>query len=100
MEIFCMDVAIYEAVHSRFTGTGFLVHDSHLFDGVDVRQIVAALQIGQQMAGSSGQYLVTMNSDVFESLPFPESFNRDGIVAPVRLSDESDDSGLFGFRFE
>lgn len=100
MEIFCMDIAIYDALHSRFTGPGFIVHDSHLFDGVDARQIAAALLIGQRLVGDTGQYLITMNSDVFESLPFDEDFDRESIIAPVRLSDENDESGLFGFRFE
>lgn len=100
MEIFCMDVAIYEAVHRRYTGPGFLIHDSDLFDPVDVRQIAQALKIGRDMAGKTGQYIVTMNSDVFSTLPFGEELDADEIVAPVRLSDKDDESGLFGFRFE
>ncbi len=99
MEIFCMDIALYESVGSLFGGTGFLVHDSHLFDGVDARQIVSALLIGQNAVGTDGQYIVTMNSDVFESLPFPDGFDRDSIIVPTRLSDEQEDSGLFGFQF-
>lgn len=99
MEIFCMDIALYESVHSRFGGPGFLIHDSHLFDGVDAKQIMSALLIGQNAVSSAGQYIVTMNSDIFESLPFPDGFEREGIILPTKLSDDQDDSGLFGFRF-
>lgn len=100
MEIFCMDMALFEAVRRQFAGTGFLIHDSHLFDGVDPRQIVTALLLGAQSMGTSDQYIVTMNSDIFDSLPIPEGFNISECVLPLRLSDEGESGGLFGFRFE
>ena len=99
MEIFCMDIVLYESTRARFGGTHFLVHDSHLFDGVDARQISAALQIGRASVGTSGQYIVTMNSDIFETLPLRTSFESEGAVLEVRLSEETEESGLFGFRF-
>lgn len=99
MEIFCMDIALYESVRDKFGGPSFLIHDSHLFDGVDARQISAALQIGQRAVGSGGQYIVTMNSDIYDTLPFPVDFDSTTIVLPTRLSDENEKSGLFGFRF-
>ncbi|MBM9595058.1 DUF2326 domain-containing protein [Rhodobacteraceae bacterium MCCB 386] len=99
MEIFCMDIALYESVRDRFGGPQFLIHDSHLFDGVDARQISAALQIGRRSVGTEGQYIVTMNSDIYETLPFPKDFETANIVLPTRLSDDKEDSGLFGFRF-
>lgn len=99
MEIFCMDIALYESVRDRFGGPRFLIHDSHLFDGVDARQICAALQIGRRSIGTDGQYIVTMNSDIYETLPFPDDFDITSIVLPTRLSDEKEDGGLFGFRF-
>jgi uncharacterized protein YydD (DUF2326 family) len=99
MEIFCMDIVLYESVRNRFGGPGFLIHDSHLFDGVDARQICAALQIGRRSVGTGGQYIVTMNSDIYDTLPFPDDFDTTTIVLPTRLSDEKEDSGLFGFRF-
>lgn len=100
MEIYCMDIALFEAVHSRFNGPGFLIHDSHLFDGVDARQILSALMIGQASASESRQYIVTLNSDIYESLPFPDDFDSDAVVLPTRLSDEGEIGGLFGFRFD
>lgn len=100
MEIYCMDIALFEAVHSRFNGPGFLIHDSHLFDGVDARQILSALLIGQTSASELRQYIVTLNSDIYESLPFPEDFDPDAAILPARLSDEGETGGLFGFRFD
>lgn len=100
MEIFCMDIALFEAVRDRFGGTGFLIHDSHLFDGVDARQIVTALEEGQRAAQDNGQYIVTLNSDIYESLNFPEEYDRETAVLDVRLSDAGESGGLFGFRFD
>jgi uncharacterized protein YydD (DUF2326 family) len=46
----------------RKTGPGFLIHDSHLFDSVDGRQVTRALRIGAETAKELGfQYIVTMN---------------------------------------
>ncbi len=100
MEIFCMDVALIESVSNFSRGTGFLIHDSHLFDGVDARQIATAISIGKEMAGNQHQYIVTLNSDVFESLTFPEELEIEKSVLSTRLSDDSETSGLFGKRFD
>jgi uncharacterized protein YydD (DUF2326 family) len=35
IEIFCLDLALLQLAQERFGGPGFLIHDSHLFDGVD-----------------------------------------------------------------
>ena len=42
MEIFCFDIALQQIVTKRYGGPGFLIHDSHLFDGVDERQVAGA----------------------------------------------------------
>lgn len=99
MEIFCFDLTLFKIASQRFGGTGFLIHDSHLFDGVDERQVARALILGQRAAGS-GQYMVTMNSDIFDRLPLPPEFDRSKTVLKTRLSDETETGGLFGFRFE
>ena len=100
MEIFCLDLALLNLVTERFGGPGFLIHDSHLFDGVDVRQITRALLLGHRATnGKNLQYIVTMNSDVFDSLPLPNEIEREQIVLNTRLSDETETGGLFGFRF-
>lgn len=100
MEIFCLDLALFTIVHDRFRGPGFLIHDSHLFDGVDERQVAIALQLGAAAAADQRQYIVTMNSDIFDRLPLPEDFDRAAVVMPTRLSDASETGGLFGFRFD
>ncbi len=99
MEIFCFDLTLFKIASQRFGGTGFLIHDSHLFDGVDERQVARALLLGQRAAGS-GQYIVTMNSDIFDKLPLPAKFDRTKIIVSPRLSDETETGGLFGFRFD
>ncbi len=100
MEIFCLDIAIYEAVRARYASPGFLIHDSHLFDGVDARQIRTAIMLGSDSVGDGAQYIVTLNSDIFDSLSFPDDFDIDDAVLPVRLSDDGEGGGLFGFRFD
>jgi uncharacterized protein YydD (DUF2326 family) len=101
IEIFCLDLALFVLTRERFGGPGFLVHDSHLFDGVDARQIARALALGRRAAGEVGQqYIVTMNSDIFASLPLPAEIDPDEVVLKTRLSDETETGGLFGFRFD
>jgi uncharacterized protein YydD (DUF2326 family) len=100
IEIFCLDLALLQLTRERFGGPGFLIHDSHLFDGVDARQIARALLLGLRATGTGDlQYIVTMNSDIFDSLPLPEAIDREEVVLKTRLSDEIETGGLFGFRF-
>ena len=100
VEIFCFDLALFEVITTHFGGPGFLLHDSHLFDGVDERQIASALLLGKQVAdGNGAQYIVTMNSDIFERLPLSEEIDPEKVVLGTRLSDQGEDGGLFGFRF-
>lgn len=100
MEVFAMDYALFKVASERLGGPGFLIHDSHLFDGVDARQAAAAIEIAGKFADAEGlQYLVTMNSDKFGSLPFSTAYDTGAKVLPVVLED-TDDGGLFGFRFE
>lgn len=100
VEIFCFDLALFETVTARVGGPGFLLHDSHLFDGVDERQIAGALQLGFEATTGKGlQYIVTMNSDIFARLPLSEGLNASKVVLETRLSDEGEAGGLFGFRF-
>lgn len=100
MEIFCFDLALFKVVTARLGGPGFLLHDSHLFDGVDERQIAGALQLGQEATeGKKLQYIVTMNSDIFARLPLPKTIDASKVVLQTRLSDDGEGGGLFGFRF-
>lgn len=99
MEIFCMDYALYKLVTPRLGGPGFLIHDSHLFDPVDSRQKAMALELGASLtAAVGGQYIAMLNSDELEKLEFSPGFNARSHVLPTVLKD-TDDGGLFGFRF-
>jgi uncharacterized protein YydD (DUF2326 family) len=101
VEIFCMDLALFWLTGRSGRGPGFLIHDSHLFDGVDERQVALALVLGGQYADVlGGQYIVTMNSDIYDKLPFPDGFDPRKAVLTPRLSDADAGGGLFGFRFD
>jgi uncharacterized protein YydD (DUF2326 family) len=101
MQIFCFDMMLAILGKKRGRSPGFLVHDSHLFDGVDERQTARALQLGAQRAKEHGiQYLVTMNSDAIPKEGFDAGFRVDDFILPVRLTDATETGGLFGLRFE
>ena len=100
MQIFCFDMMLVLLSLKRGRSPGFLVHDSHLFDGVDERQKGKALALGKALADEHGfQYIVTMNTD---DLPreVPAGFDLSADALPVRLTDATEDGGLFGFRFD
>jgi uncharacterized protein YydD (DUF2326 family) len=99
MQIFCFDMMLMQLCAKRGIGPGFLVHDSHLFDGVDGRQVVSALKAGAETADELGfQYIVTMNEDDAFKEKTP-GFNVQDFTLPVVLTDAQEDGGLFGFRF-
>ncbi|MBX3638908.1 MAG: DUF2326 domain-containing protein [Nitrosomonas sp.] len=99
MQIFCFDMMLMRLCAKRQIGPGFLIHDSHLFDGVDGRQIISALHLGSEIAQELGfQYIVTMNEDD----AFKETingFDLNEYVLPTQLTDATEDGGLFGIRF-
>jgi uncharacterized protein YydD (DUF2326 family) len=100
MQIFCFDMMLMRLCVERGKGPGFLVHDSHLFDGVDERQVAKALQIGAKLSDELGfQYIVTMNSDAVPR-ELPQGFSLERHILPVQLTDATEDGGLFGIRFE
>lgn len=100
MQIFCFDLMLAELTTKRGIGPGFLIHDSHLFDGVDERQVAKALQLGASHAERVGfQYIVTMNSDALPNDGFQEGFEIQNYVNPTRLTDKEETGGLFGLRF-
>ncbi|MGH8610971.1 MAG: ABC-three component system protein [Gammaproteobacteria bacterium] len=99
MQIFSFDLMLMRLCAKRGIGPGFLIHDSHLFDGVDGRQVISALKVGAETANELGfQYIVTMNEDdAFKEKT--EGFDLREYVLPVVLTDAKEDGGLFGFRF-
>lgn len=99
MQIFCFDMMLMRLCAKRRIGPGFLIHDSHLFDGVDGRQVVSALKVGAETAKELDfQYIVTMNEDdaFKETIP---GFDLKQHLLPVTLTDATEDGGLFGCRF-
>jgi uncharacterized protein YydD (DUF2326 family) len=99
MEIFCFDLTVMQLWAGRSAAPPALVHDSALFDGVDERQIAAALQLAADEAERLGfQYICTLNSD---SLP-EDLLREDSIVLgpPILELHDLDPSGsLLGERF-
>ena len=99
MRIFCFDMMLMRLCAKRGMGPGFLIHDSHLFDGVDGRQIISALKIGAETAEELGfQYIVTMNEDDAFKETIQE-FDLKNYILPVTLTDATETGGLFGCRF-
>jgi uncharacterized protein YydD (DUF2326 family) len=77
-----------------------IIHDCHLFDSVDGRQVTRALRIGAETAKELGfQYIVTMNKDdAFKEKE--DGFDLNEYVLPIKLTDATEDGGLFGIRFD
>src|SRR5690606_36859862 len=50
MKVFCFDMMLMRLCSERSIGPRFLIHDGHLFDGVDERLVAKALQIGADAA--------------------------------------------------
>jgi uncharacterized protein YydD (DUF2326 family) len=100
MQIFCFDMMLMRLRTRQRIGPGFLIHDSHLFDGVDGRQVVRALRVGANTAEELGfQYIVTMNEDdAFKEKE--EGFDLNDYVLDVRITDATENGGLFGIRFD
>ena len=100
MQIFCFDMMLAEIRSGHDQSPGFLIHDSHLFDGVDERQIAKALQLGAERAEASGfQYIVTLNSDAMPTEGFGAGFDWRDYLVDTRLTDATETGGLFGIRF-
>jgi len=99
MQIFCFDLMLMRLCAKRGIGPKFLIHDSHLFDGVDGRQVISALKIGAETAEELGfQYIVTMNEDdAFKETI--DGFDLSKYMLSVVLTDAVEDGGLFGVRF-
>jgi len=100
MQIFCFDMMLTLLSIKRGKSPGFLIHDSHLFDGVDERQVGKALALGAALAKEHGfQYIVSLNTDDIPQ-EVPAGFRVADYALDVRLLDSTEDGGLFGFRFE
>ena len=100
MQIFCFDLMLADLATRRGLGPGFLIHDSHIFDGVDERQVAKALQLGAEHSAAVGyQYIVTMNSDALPKDGYRPGFDVNRFVQTTKLTDATETGGLFGLRF-
>lgn len=105
MQVFCFDWLLVESSIRNDRFPGFLIHDSHIFDGVDGRQIGLALSLAKAKCDALGvQYVVAMNSDDLQKIRSEEEvsgeeiFDPSAFIMPTRLSDDPS-GGLFGIRF-
>ena len=102
MQIFCFDMTLAVLWTKRESGgPGFLIHDSHLFDGMDSRQVAKAIEIGAEQADKNGfQYIVCINSDQLDAAEFTNGFDPTRYRNPVEITDATDDGGIFGTRIK
>ena len=97
MKIFCYDLMLAALWSKKAASPPFLVHDSAMFADVDSRQVASALTLAERESRRHGfQYICTINHD---SVPRGDlgGLDFDGHVR-LRLTDATDDGGLFGFR--
>lgn len=100
-QIFCFDMLLAVMQAKRGNKLGFLVHDSHLFDAMDERQVANAIEAGARLSLEYGfQYIITMNSDRIPYGDFSGGFDFDSHIIEPRLTDDTESGGLFGFRFD
>lgn len=102
VETFMLDMVCTIAAIKVGRAPRILVHDSHLFDAIDGRQVASCLNIGARLAELYGfQYIVTLNSDFLASVEAQSdgAFDANPYILSTRLTDETDAGGLFGFRF-
>ncbi len=102
VETFILDMVCIVSAVKAGRAPGILVHDSHLFDSVDGRQVASCLNVGARLADQYGfQYVVTSNTDFLDSVATQSegAFDADPYILGTRLTDETEAGGLFGFRF-
>lgn len=101
VETFLMDIVGLVSGIENGRAPGILVHDSHLFDAIDHRQVASCLNIGARLADRyEFQYVVTMNSDFLASVESEGAFDREPFLTDLTLTDAHATGGLFGFRFD
>lgn len=97
--MFFYDLMVAQLWARKAQSPGFLVHDSVIFDGVDERQVAAALHRAAMCAMTDGfQYICTINSDAVPQAALMNGFDLDAHVV-LRLTDATREGGLLGVRF-
>lgn len=98
-DIFAFDLACVIVGSKAGVIPGFLVHDSHVFDAMDDRQLCSCLNIGARLSKEHGlQYIVLLNTDRLESAE-EIGFDRGEYPISTALTDRGENGGLFGARF-
>ena len=103
VETFILDMVCITTALRAGRAPGLLVHDSHLFDAIDGRQIASCLNIGARLADELNfQYIVTLNSDTLDLVESQSdgAFDAAPYILETRLTDATEEGGLFGFRFD
>lgn len=97
MKLFCLDLTLMEEGVESDHHPDFLVHDSSVFDGVDPRQVAAALNLAHEAVSTvGGQYICTLNSnDLSAEVRGATWF--EGSVKRVVL--DTDEGGILGVAF-
>lgn len=99
MKIFCFDLMLMQMWSQRDGGPSTLFHDSVIFDGVDGRQVAAALELAHAEANRLGfQYICSLNSD---DIPHQDLSDDSPVLQDVAIELRDDDpSGmLLGIEF-
>lgn len=103
VEIFMFDIVCLISAIKSNRAPRILIHDSQLFDAIDGRQVASCLNIGGRLARQHGfQYIITLNSDFLDLVTAQSdgAFDPAPYLISTRLTDATDDGGLFGFRFD
>ena len=102
MKVFDYDMTIMK-INNQLNNNlpGFLIHDSDIYDPVDERQIARALYYADNLTSQMNtQYICAINSDRIAEEYFEETFKVKFYKECVRLKlEDTNDGGLFGFKF-
>lgn len=97
--VFAYDLAVANSWARQDQGTGFLGHDSVIFDGVDERQKSAAISRALRSADGNGfQYILTINSDDLPSDELAAHAIDISKFIVLTLTDADTTGGLLGIR--
>ncbi|GII52720.1 hypothetical protein Pth03_11090 [Planotetraspora thailandica] len=96
--LFCFDLCMAVTAKRAGHGPDFLVHDSHLLDHVDARQVAGALDLAAETCREEGlQYITTIDSYRLDDA-LRERPDLDYKLC-TEMTEERDDGGLFGIRY-
>jgi uncharacterized protein YydD (DUF2326 family) len=97
MKLFCLDISLLEEGAESGHHPDFLIHDSAVYDGVDPRQIAAALSLANEAVSAAGaQYICTLNSNDLAPEVRDAQWFADSIVRVVL---DTEDGGILGVSF-